>query len=277
MSYDDSSLKGDEICDYYYDLENNFMNPPSPLGFFIYKIVGGAFDRLDEVINQFRIDLSIFECNVGQIEIVNTFPTDSNPNHVYYVPNYSTTGVSYTRYEYIEGSWVSTSVETKVLNSLDNFWGKSYQLPRPSVSYVTNGVVYSRKLTDKEYKVYLYLREHRLITKADLLNAFNNAFGDDENNVELVTTSLDVNKVVNHKEYDNPPFSNDSLGSIDSSDMSIVTDKLEDEDVNIVTDYLTIGDTFIVVVPNNSWDPIFLAFLEQYTSVKGNVLISEEG
>ena len=273
MTYDNSSVHGDEICDYYYDLENNFMNPESPLGFFIYQIIGGAFDRLDTVINQFRIDLSIFECNVGSINIVATFPSNSNPEHVYYVPIYSSTGGSYTRYEYIEGSWVSTSVETKVLNNLDTFWGKSYQLARPNISYVENGVIYSRKLTDKEYKVYLYLRKHRLMTKADLLNAFNNAFGD----VELITTSLDVNQVVNHREYDNPPFSNDTLGGIDPSDRNIVTDKINDDDVNVVTDYLTNGDTIMVVIPSGNWDPIFLSFLEQYSSIKGNVLIREGG
>ena len=43
MAYDNSSLTGDEICDYYYDIENNFMNPSSPTGYFIYKVIGGAF------------------------------------------------------------------------------------------------------------------------------------------------------------------------------------------------------------------------------------------
>lgn len=277
MAYDDSSVHGDEICDYYYDLSNNFMNPPSPLGFFIYKIIGGAFDRIDEVINQFRIDLSILECNVGKIEIVDAFPSDANQDHVYYVPNYSVTGVSYTKYEYIEDEWVSSNVETKVLNSLDTFWGKSYQLTRPTISYIEDGVSYSRKLTDKEYKVYLYLRNHRLMTKEDLLNAFNNAFGDDENTVTITTTNLNDSNIVNHREYDNPPFSNDTLVSYNPLDMSIVTDYIHDADVNMVTDYLTTGSVFTIIIPNNNWDNNFLSFLEQYSSIKGNVVITQRG
>lgn len=49
MSYDDSSLRGDEIC-LNMDEQNNFMNPPSPTGFFFYNLYKG-FDLVDDRIN----------------------------------------------------------------------------------------------------------------------------------------------------------------------------------------------------------------------------------
>jgi hypothetical protein len=52
MSYDDSSLRGDEIC-LNMDETNNFMNPISPMGWFFYNLYKG-FDLIDE-----EIDLSI--------------------------------------------------------------------------------------------------------------------------------------------------------------------------------------------------------------------------
>ena len=52
MSYDDSSLRGDEIC-LNMDEQNNFMNSPSPMGWFFYNLYKG-FDLIDE-----EIDLSI--------------------------------------------------------------------------------------------------------------------------------------------------------------------------------------------------------------------------
>lgn len=48
MSYDDSSLRGDEIC-LNMDEQNNFMNPESPIGFFFYNLYKG-FDNVDDAI-----------------------------------------------------------------------------------------------------------------------------------------------------------------------------------------------------------------------------------
>jgi hypothetical protein len=48
MSYDDSSLRGDEIC-LNMDEANNFMNPESPTGFFFYNLYKG-FDNVDDAI-----------------------------------------------------------------------------------------------------------------------------------------------------------------------------------------------------------------------------------
>ena len=137
MAYDNSSLTGDEICDYHYDIENNFMNPPSPTGYFIYKVIGGAFDRLNDLVTQFRNDYSILDCNVGNVEIVKSFPEEPDTNHTYYVhqPNTST-GACFTKYSYVDGGWVGETVTGDVLNSLDVFWGRSYNLPRPSLPYL---------------------------------------------------------------------------------------------------------------------------------------------
>jgi len=50
MSYDDSSLRGDEIC-LNMDEQNNFMNPPSPTGWFFYNLYKG-FDLIDDKISE---------------------------------------------------------------------------------------------------------------------------------------------------------------------------------------------------------------------------------
>lgn len=50
MSYDDSSLRGNEIC-LNMDEQNNFMNPPSPTGWFFYNLYKG-FDLVDDKIGE---------------------------------------------------------------------------------------------------------------------------------------------------------------------------------------------------------------------------------
>lgn len=273
MAYDDSSLTGDEICDYHYDIENNFMNPPSPTGFFIYKVIGGCFDWLNDLIAQFRIDYSILDCNVGDVEIVNGFPEEPNINHSYYVTNYTTSGGSFTKYTYDGSEWVSETVSGDVLNSLDVFWGRSYNLVRPHLSYTSDGATYSRVLTDEEYRIYLYLKNHQLLTMKDLLVAFTNAFG----SAETGTTLLNSIHTVDHKTYDNPPFSNDSLRAYDDEDMDITTDKIVDKDgVNLINNRLAQGTTSILI-PDDGWDEEYLRFLESFISVKGNILIRVGG
>ena len=270
MAYDNSSLTGDEICDYHYDIENNFMNPPSPTGFFIYKVIGGAFDWLGDLITQFRIDYSILDCNVGDVEIVNGFPEEPNTNHTYYVTNYTTTGGSFTKYSFVDGEWVSETVTGDVLNSLDVFWGRSYNLVRPHLSYVSDGATYTRVLSDEEYRIYLYLKNHQLLTMKDLLVSFGNAFG----SAETSTTILGSIHTVDHKRYDTPPFTNVTLAAYDEDDTDIITDNLVDKSgVNVVNDRLAQG-TISIIVPDNDWDEQFLRFLESFISIKGNILIS---
>lgn len=275
MAYDDSSIIGDEIADYYYDIENNFMNPPSSTGFFIYKVLGGAFDWLGDLVAQFRIDYSILDCNVGNVEIIDILDTliDLNTNHTYYKSYYDTTGGgNFIKYTYNGSSWVPETFNGEVLNSLDTFWGRSYNLIRPTISYTEDGYTYTRTMTDKEYRIYLYLKKHQLLTMKDLLVAFGNAFGD----AETTTTTLDTFHLVDHKKYDNPPFSNTTLAAYDDDDDNIITDKIVDkDDVYTIVDKYAEG-TVTISVPGE-WDPHFLAFLEGFISIKGNILISAEG
>ena len=273
MGYDNSSLTGDEICDYYYDIENNLINPPSPSGFFLYKIVGGCFDWLNDLIVQFRNDYSILDCNVGTVEIVKAFPEEPNTSHTYYVPNYTTTGGSLTEYSYNGTEWVSETVTDDVINSLDIFWGRSYNLVRPHLTYEDDGDTYTRVLTDDEYRIYLYLKKHQLLTMKDLLVAFSNAFG----SAEVTTTLLNSIHTVDHKKYDNPSFTNTTLAAYDNSDNDIITDKLVDKaGVNVINDRKAQG-TLSIQIPNDDWDEHFLTFLETFISIKGNILITQGG
>ena len=270
MAYDNSSLTGDEICDYHYDIENNFMNPPSPTGFFIYKVIGGAFDWLGDLITQFRIDYSILDCSVGSVEIVNGFPEEPNIKHTYYVPQYTTsTDACFTKYSYVNDEWVSETVTDDVLNSLDVFWGRSYNLIRPTISY-TDDDTYTRVLSDEEYRIYLYLKNHLLLTMKDLLVAFTNAFG----SAETGTTLLNSIHTVDHRKYDVPQFSNDTLKAYDDEDTDITTDLLVDkEGVNLVYNRLAQG-TISIQIPDDGWDENFLSLLEEFISIKGNILIT---
>ena len=271
MAYDGSSLTGDEVCDFYYDISNNFMNPESSTGYFIYKILGGCFDHVADLVNQFRIDFSIMDCDVGKVEI-NTLPETMDTGHTYYVPVYDETGNKYIKYSYVDGDWVEEALHTKILNSLDTFWGRSYGLPRPSIQYTADGVTYARSLTDTEYKIYLYLRKHQLLTHKDIIVAFGKAFG----NVSIGTQTLGAIRTVNHKQYDNPPFTNETLEAYDSDDLGIVIDAFNSGvDSDIVIDKKT-STTIITVTVPSGYDTNFLTFLEEYISIKGNVLIEME-
>ena len=237
---------------------------------FIYKVIGGAFDWLNELIVQFRTDYSILDCNVGDMEIVNGFPEEPNTNHTYYVTQYTTTGGSFTKYSYVDGEWVSETVTDDVLNSLDVFWGRSYNLVRPHLSYTSDGATYSRVLTDEEYRIYLYLKNHQLLTMKDLLVAFSNAFG----SAETGTTLLNSIHTVDHRKYDVPQFSNDTLKAYDDEDTDITTDLLVDkEGVNLVYNRLAQG-TISIQIPDDGWDENFLSLLEEFISIKGNILIT---
>ena len=55
MGYDGSQWYGDLLCDEY-DEQNNFMNPPSPTGWYVYKVVGGALDMMKEIATEGKIN-----------------------------------------------------------------------------------------------------------------------------------------------------------------------------------------------------------------------------
>lgn len=69
MSYDNTSFNGDTICDDYYDSQNNLMNPESPVGFLVYKLIGGGFDKSEEEIITLLNDISIVNCQPHLLNI----------------------------------------------------------------------------------------------------------------------------------------------------------------------------------------------------------------
>ena len=279
MAYDGSSITGDEICDYYYDIENNFMNPESPFGYFIYKIIGGGFDYIDGLINQFKIDLDLLNSNVGKTEIVDSLPSDVDidTKKTYYVPVFNPESYHFTKYEYKDDEWVESSHVGKIINTLDTFWGKSYQLPRIEISYLDeNEILQKRQMTDDEYKIYLYLKNHPLMTVKDLTTAFTRCFSvsDKENDVYMsIETGADILRFVDHPNYDN--FTNPSLEKMDANDTNALTDFLEDANYDVVSDEKTVREIIMINIPNQNLDQHFLDFLETFISIKGNVKINQ--
>ena len=61
------SMNGEIICDEYLD-ENNPMNPPSSFGWFIYMIIGGGFDKMDEMTNTFLNDCDVVSANPKSLD-----------------------------------------------------------------------------------------------------------------------------------------------------------------------------------------------------------------
>ena len=61
------SSNGEVICDEYLD-ENNPVNPASSFGWFIYMIVGGAFDRMDEMTNTFLNDCDMISASPKSLD-----------------------------------------------------------------------------------------------------------------------------------------------------------------------------------------------------------------
>ena len=221
------SINGEIICDEYLP-ENNPVNPETSFGWFIYLVIGGAFDRMDEMTNTFLNDLDI---------------TSSNPN------------------------------------SLDKFYGRSLNLPRPTI--IEDGV--ERLLNDKEYAAYLYLRNSQLLTRLDLLSAFGHCMGNDETDapyggVTVVDEPNNQFMAVDHLHYTSPETSKSNIGVNNPDDHNRTTDRLVDDDnvyrISGRSSYS--GDTVTVVnVPSGGWSPVFLDFLTDYISIKGNVLVRE--
>lgn len=218
MAYDDSSFYGDLICNDY-DEQNNFINPPSPMGFLVYILLGYGLDLMTDYCNQFMND---------------------------------------------------TSILTADTRGLDNFWGISYNMPRPSI----NG----RLLTDEEYKIYLYLRNCRLMTREDIETCFNKCFGIDDYTVYF---SYETNYMglVDHNNYESldTVSSNLKKNSEDSSNEYIIDFANSSTDVQTLQGYLSELEASVIVIniPYNNYDAAFLELLEQYISVKGNVKIKE--
>lgn len=218
MSYDNTSFYGDLVCDEYDD-HNNFMNPPSSTGFYVYHILGDAFDLMSDMCTNFLNDFSIMSADAA---------------------------------------------------SLDSFWGVSYNLPRPTLKS-------GRLLNDDEYRVYLYLRNCRLITMEDIEINFNKCFKLDDYDVYF-SEETDILKTVDHLNYESVDAVSSNLKKQnDDEDGHIVTNFEQDDDTKLVESML--GDSaelFTVVnVPYNEWSEEFLEYLEQFISIKGNLKIRE--
>lgn len=219
MAYDNTSFYGDIICDEYDDA-NNFINPQSPVGFYVYHILGDGFDSMSEMCSKFLNDFSILSA-------------DSS--------------------------------------SLDKYWRVSYNLPRPKLP------TSNRLLTDEEYRVYLYLLNCRLITVEDILINFNKCFQVEEYEV-YISTETHYLKVVDHLNYQSiSDNTSDLKKNTEDTGKHYVTDFTNDENTEVFESMLsTVEETVnIVNIPFNNWDNEFLAFLEPYISIKGNMKIVE--
>ena len=219
MAYDNSSFYGDLICDLEYDDKNNFMNTRTPLGFYVYCILGYSFDLMSEYCNQFMNDTSILTANT---------------------------------------------------KGLDNFWGVSYNMPRPKIN--------NRYLTDEEYKIYLYLRNCQLITREDIEICFNNCFAIDDYTIYF-SVENNFMTVVDHNHYESQDTisSNLHINQDDNTNEYIINFDNASADVLTLESLISKVEEEIIVIniPFNNYDAAFLELLEPYISVKGNLKIKE--
>lgn len=220
------SMNGEIICDEYLP-ENNPVNPESSFGWFIYLIIGGGFDKMDEMDNTFLNDCDI----------------------------------------------MSTSSKR-----LDKFYGATFNLPRPTI--IEDGT--SRLLTDKEYAVYLYLRNSQLLTRLDLLTVFGHCMGDDSSEKKFngVSISKEPNKqlyTVDHLHYTSPETQSSNIGKNSDDDLNHIVKQGSTEEVYTIPGLMQYSGEYIIYVniPHANWSSSFLAFLTEFISIKGNVLIRE--
>lgn len=153
---------------------------------------------------------------------------------------------------------------------LDNFWGVSYNLERPTLPS-------GRLLNDDEYRIYLYLRNCRLITMQDIEINFNKCFGLDDYDVYFSEES-DFLAFVDHLHYESLDTVSSNLKKQNNDDSGhMVTNFEQDDDTKLVESLLSNSvELYTVInVPYNEWDSEFLAYLEQFISIKGNLKIRE--
>lgn len=222
-----SSFYGDMIVDEY-DEQNNPINPPSPVGFLFYILLGYGFDRMSEMCTQFMNDFDILTANT---------------------------------------------------KGLDNFWGVGYNMQRPRLPYS------ERLLTDDEYKIYLYLRNCRLMTREDIEISMNKCFARvDEDKMYTIYFSEEMFGLdaTDHVNYDSLVTESSNLGkNAQDSTTNFVTDFSNDEDTMRILGNLSTTEEKVTVInipfkkDIAGWDSEFLEFMEQYISVKGDLKIKE--
>ena len=163
------------------------------------------------------------------------------------------------------------SILTADTTSLDKFWGVSYNLPRPALPNS------ERLLTDEEYRVYLYLRNCRLMTREDLLINFTKCFGIDDYEI-VFSEEQNYLETTDHLTYDAEDTISSNLHKrADDSTLHFITDFDSDETTETIESGLSKGSEVITIIniPFNNWDREYLEFLEQYISIKGNIKIKE--
>lgn len=163
------------------------------------------------------------------------------------------------------------SILSASASSLDKFWGVSYNMPRPTLP------TSERKLSDGEYRVYLYLRNCRLLTREDLLINMGKCFGLDDYEIVLSDEAFYL-EASDHLNYDAEDIVSSNLHKRDDdTTLHFVTDFANDETTELIEGGLSEqGELMTVInIPYNDWDSEFLEFMEQFVSVKGNLKIKE--
>ena len=175
-----------------------------------------------------------------------------------------------------------TLIRTTTISSRTNYY-MGFQLYKTCDIKFKNYRIYDtstpseRPLTDDEYKIYLYLRNCRLITKEDLLINFNKCFGFDDYPIVFSDEAFYL-EATDHLNYEpaDTVSSNIHKNSEDTT-LHFVTDYSNDETTETIESGLTTEEELVTVIniPYNNWDKEFLEMLEQYISIKGNIKIKE--
>lgn len=163
------------------------------------------------------------------------------------------------------------SILSASASSLDNFWGVSYNMPRPTLPNS------ERKLSDEEYRVYLYLRNCRLLTREDLLINMQKCFGLDDYEIVLSDEAFYL-EASDHPNYEAEDTISSNLHKRDDdTTLHFVTDFANDETTELIEGGLSEQGELVTVIniPYKNWDSEFLEFMEQFVSVKGNLKIKE--
>lgn len=163
------------------------------------------------------------------------------------------------------------SILTADTRGLDKFWGVSYNLPRPTLPNS------ERLLTDEEYKIYLYLRNCRLLTREDLLINFGKCFSFDDYEIFFSEETFYLN-ASDHLNYESIETVGSNLHKNDEdSSRHFVTDYSNDEETETIESGLSTNEELITVIniPYKGGDNEYFEFLEQFISIRGNIKIKE--
>ena len=160
-------------------------------------------------------------------------------------------------------------------NGLDKFWGVSYNIPRPKLHIGTEN---ERYLTDDEYRIYLYLRNCRLMTREDIEINMNKCFSLDDYTVYFSEETVYLN-ATDHLTYSATETISSNLAKNDTDTTKdyLINQNSESDYVNLLEGNLSTSTEKVqfVNIPFQNWDSTFLAFMEQFISVKGNLRLKE--